>query len=106
MRGAEGVAERAWPYGWRDRFLRPLPNFRVQTLATFQCSTGLRIQAELEVVLRLSTWILDLASPLTRSRTLGFDFCFLGHSFSFCEMGVIIDENTCLRVFMSQLVPI
>lgn len=98
-RGTEGVAERAGQkVGGVDLlselFLtsgsRPLPHSGA--LQVSECGQSSKLS--------LSIWILDLTSPLTHSMTLRFAFPFLGHSFTFYEMGVIADENTRLRVLI------
>lgn len=76
-RGTEGVAERTGQMVGGVA-LRLLPYFRVQTPATFRCSTGFRIPAEFETALYLSTSILDPACALALSMALGFAFCFVG----------------------------
>lgn len=47
----------------------------------------------------------DSGPGISLKATVGFAFCFRGHSFS-REVGVIVNENTRLRVFMPHLRPI
>lgn len=98
-RGTEGVAEEAAQTVGGVALLSDLfPTSGSTPFAAFQCSTAQNTGRALNCA--VSTCILDLASPLARSMTQGFAFCFMGHGFS-CEMQMVADETTSLfRVFM------
>lgn len=98
-RGTEGVAEEAAQTVGGVALLSNLfPTSGSTPFTAFQCSTAQNTGRALNCA--VSTFILDLASPLARSMTEGFAFCFMGHGFS-CEMQMVADETTCFfRVFI------
>jgi hypothetical protein len=82
--------------GWSEGSISSQPSSQLPGPEPCHISV-LGMWAELATLLILCCWVLDLASPLTRSITLGLAFCFLNHSFS-SEMGTIADETACFGV--------